>query len=235
MDTSTISNLSAGTALKLRLFTTKDGTDDIKEGSELKELVGPANNNKWTFDNTAPAVSFTKTDVKSSPADTGAIASYNISNDPTLYIQSGTAKINLRITASESQTTTAATDIAHYQWKVGSAGWTDIPAANRTLSGTSGVITFTAPEEKTLYQFRVIDYAGNISAEHNFSTSSTARYNKVTLQHDEWTPEGTLGYTTNKGANIVDLQSASVGLDTDYTHLNAANETVTDPETRDIK
>lgn len=235
LDTSTIRNLSAGTALKLRLFTIKTGTDDIKEGSELKELVGPANNNKWTFDETAPAVTFTKADVKSSPADTGAIASYDISNDPTLYIQSGTAKINLRITASESEITTAATDIAHYQWKVGSADWTDIPSANSTLSGTSGVITFTAPEEKTLYQFRVIDYAGNISAEHNFSTSSTAHYNKVTLQHDEWAPEGTLGYTTNKGANSVDLQSASRGLDTDYTYVNGEGQTVTDPETRDIK
>ena len=45
-----------------------------------------------------------------------------------------------------------------------------------------------------------------------------------------------MGYTTKKGANSVDLQSPSVGLDTDYTYVDTqTDQTVIDSETRDIK
>ena len=233
----TIRDLPAETALKIRLSTTS-------EDSIVTDLVGPAENNKWTFDETAPAVKFTTSDVKtgvSSGTDTVAAKSVlfeaSLNNDSTLYIQSETAKINLSITASESSTS-APTDIAHYQWKVGDAAWTDIPAANidsNTESTSFGKITFTAPAEKTLYQFRVIDKAGNISEAHEFTTTSGTKINEVTLQRDEWAPEGEFSYTTNKADTSIDLKSNSVGLDVDYTYVNAEGNTVTDPEIRDIK
>lgn len=239
LDYQTIRDLPAGTLLKLRLSTES-------EDSVVTDLTGPANNNKWTFDETAPAIKFTTSDVKSGKetgSDTVAAKSVKFTSssesdrDTTLYIQSGTAKINLSIVASESSTS-AASDIAHYQWKKGSADWKDIKddtTATLTVDGASAVLSFPAPEAKTSYQFRVIDKAGNISQTHEFSTTSGVKINEVTLQRDEWAPEGDFAYTTNKDGSSVDLQSATVGLDVDYKYVDEQGTTVTDSETRDIK
>lgn len=199
LDTDELKALSEG-QLALQVFT-------ANEDSDPADLNGPADFNMWKFDETAPAVTFTASAIENS-------ADSVIDTDTTKYIKNATAVINLNITESETSTAKAL-DVAHYQWKVGDAAWTDIPAANidsNTESTSFGKITFTAPAEKTLYQFRVIDKAGNVSQAHEFTTSSGAKYNTVTLQCDNEAPGGNFDYTTKNGLSENDLIAAGLNI-----------------------
>ena len=199
LDTDELKALSEG-QLALQVFT-------ANEDSDPADLNGPADFNRWIFDETAPAVTFTASAIENS-------ANSVIDTDTTKYIKNATAVINLNITESETSTAKAL-DVAHYQWKVGDAAWDDIPAANidsNPESTSFGKITFTAPADKTLYQFQVIDKAGNVSEAHEFSTSSGAKYNTVTLQCDNEAPGGDFDYTTKNGSSENDLIAAGLNI-----------------------
>ncbi len=199
------------------------------EDSSPYPLTGPAGYNKWTFDETAPTVSFGASDIKTVKSDNteqAAVTSVSTS-DVTRYIQSEKARISLTLTSGGTSTTP--TDIDKYQWKVGSADWADINTTNASTlpylalpaaGSSTGVITFTAPAAKTNYQFRVIDKAGNVSATTAFSSSATS-YNTIQLQRDDAAPTGTIDFdilsgTTSKltsltntaGENLVELSPA---------------------------
>ncbi len=202
---------AAGKPLKIQL---SRGTE---EDSDVYELKGPAGNNLWVYDGTNPTISFTPaSDIKSGSTTLTDSKEYN----GTYYITNETANITLTVAdPTESLGTGSSTvsltgsGIEHYQWRWKTASqtsynsWRDFATKKSTGIETSadistftpstGVLTFNAPEEKTKYEFRVIDFAGNIS----IVTS------EVQLQRDDAAPTGTLPYST--GINLI-----TPGLDT---------------------
>lgn len=185
-------------SLKIKIYSREGNSTSgtIIESSNEYALNGPAGNNKWTYDNTRPSISFTESSIKSvnypNSGSTTTAPTYNNRK----YIQSPT----VRITADASDS--SGTGIERYQWQYrtyiksasetyswGSwSAWTDIPASYLTsTTSTSAVFEWPAPENQTEYYFRVIDKANNISSQSYYSSSATT-YNTVTLQHDEWAP-----------------------------------------------
>lgn len=168
----------------------------VIESSNEYALNGPAGNNKWTYDNTSPSISFTESSIKSvnypSSGSTTTAPTYKNRK----YIQSPT----VRITADASDS--SGTGIERYQWQYrtynkstsgtyswGSwSAWTDIPASYLTsTTSTSAVFEWPAPENQTEYYFRVIDKANNTSSQSYYSSTATT-YNTVTLHRDQWAP-----------------------------------------------
>ncbi len=185
-------------SLKIKIYSREGNSTSgtLIESSNEYALNGPAGNNKWTYDNTRPSISFTGSSIKSvnypSSGSTTTAPTYNNRK----YIQSQTVKI----TADASDS--SGTGIERYQWQYrtyekstsgtyswGSwSAWTDIPASYLTsTTSTSAVFEWSAPENQTEYYFRVIDKAKNISSQSYYSSSATT-YNTVTLQRDEWAP-----------------------------------------------
>lgn len=196
----TATSSSSGTALQLRFI-------GSEEDSILYPLEGPAGNNLWVYDNAAPSLStsgFKTANYQSNGTDKVA-ETVEGNSDSTKYIQGATAKITL--TMSDT-----GTGVAHKQWKwkVGNGSWTtwrDISFDNFNASiTTSGELTFKAPEEKTQYQFRVVDTALNIS------TATTA----ITIQRDEWAPAGTFDYDLKNGTTSRKESFLNSGLDAAY-------------------
>ena len=199
LDTTLLQNATAsaaGKALQLRFIGDED--DSI-----LYELEGPAGNNLWVYDDSTPSLSTSS--FKTAATDEDAKNSDDESSDTTKYIQGSTAKITL--TMSDS-----GTGVAHKQWKwkTGAGNWTtwrDISSADFNASiTTSGVLTFNAPEEKTQYQFRVVDSALNIA-------DATPA---ITIQHDEWAPAGTFDYELKNDTSNRKQAFLDSGLDVVY-------------------
>lgn len=196
-NTTLAAHLTATTpkALKLTVHTAYEDSGD-------NQLTGPATGpqvNHWLYDDVVPSLTdsivFKSVDYPSSGTDTNAASSEN-SEDSTKYIQSATAKVTLSASDTGS-------GIAHYQYKADSGTWTNITASN------TGVVTLSAPADKTEYKFRVVDHAGNIS---NISTG-------VTIQRDDQGPTGTFSYitqNTNGDNNLTDKPSAAAPLDAPY-------------------
>lgn len=194
LDTSTLTShltSTSGTSLKLTLHTEDEDSPEIP-------LNGPAAgsaSNKWVYDTAKPTISAGDfISVGYDGPDTGSDddEAATVSGDTTKYIQSDTTKITL--TYSDG---TSGTEIAHYQWKVGSEAWADI---GTPLTQSTGVVEFSAPAAKTAYKFRVIDHAGNISTVADAGT----------IQKDKWGPDGNLTYTADTDFDFENLDKGEL-------------------------
>ena len=177
-----------------------------EEDSETYPLNGPAENNRWTFDNTIPGV--TLGDIKVGSSSGAAPATFSGDSTETKYIKNENVFIGWTLSDASDVT-------PHYQWKTriytdptdnntsGSwtswSGWSDITASYVAADGSG--ITFPSPERKTEYKFRLVDIAGNISTE----TTAVVR-----LQCDDAAPGGTVTYTTNNVSSSVNLKNQNL-------------------------
>ncbi|MCR4899657.1 MAG: hypothetical protein K5907_02455, partial [Treponema sp.] len=166
---------ASGATLKLVLSIT-DGED-----SDAIELKGPANTNKWTFDETPPSISVASVKTQKQSGNTDALSNKFDSNDKTYYIEGDNAVITFA---------TNATDIAKWQKKLSTDG--DSAYADMTLSNEK---TITLAPDKT-YNFRAIDKAGNVS------TVQT-----VALKKDVSAPAGNVTYKLKNDNNDAETGS----------------------------
>ncbi len=214
LDYDTLKSLSPELPYKLKLFTTIPNGSEVGEESAYIELLGPANNNKWTFDDTKPVMkigssanNIKSSDYPSSGQSSDAQTKYDIK-----YIQSDTAKITFTRSSTD-------TDIAHYQWKRSTSGttgsWEDIPSSYYTTTSTSLTLTFDAPDARTSYEFRAVDKAGNISESLPYS-STADYYTTVEIQKDKWAPDAPGGSTPYKTFNGTEEVVLATILDQPY-------------------
>ena len=123
-----------------------DGNVEGEDSGEI-DLPGPAGKNKWTFDETPPAITVASVKTVKSSGNTDALTNQFDSSDKAYYIEGDSAIITLSTTAS---------DVAKWQKKLS----TEADSAYSNFELTNGSITLAA--QKT-YNFRAIDKAGNIS------------------------------------------------------------------------
>ncbi|MBO4639703.1 MAG: Ig-like domain-containing protein, partial [Treponema sp.] len=135
---------ASGAALKLVLSIT--GGED----SDEIELKGPANVNKWTFDETSPTISLGSVKTVKNPNNEPALKNQFDDSDETFYIEGNNAIIEFN---------TSATDIAKWQKKLSTqTDYEDID--NTSMNGNALTLTVT----NATYNFRAIDKAGNASS-----------------------------------------------------------------------